>query len=152
MPWRPPIMLVSIVGHASFHTAGPSGPSTIDRSYFRRSGTAAGAPVSARVECALSATNASAYPHLGRVSNFGEDLSIGSPRRLENVKAVICAFDPMHLPVCLHVFENGVHQVGSAEWIACAVEAYDRNLDGRKMRIAKLLGLAGWMQWIRECQ
>jgi len=25
-------MLVSIVGHASFHTAGRSGPSTIDRS------------------------------------------------------------------------------------------------------------------------
>src|SRR6266516_245238 len=38
MPWSPPMMLVSIVGHASFHTAGRSGPSIIERSYFRRSG------------------------------------------------------------------------------------------------------------------
>ena len=30
------MMLVSIVGHASFHTTGRSGPSTIDRSNFRR--------------------------------------------------------------------------------------------------------------------
>jgi hypothetical protein len=29
-------MFVSIVGHASFHTVGTSGPSMIDRSYFRR--------------------------------------------------------------------------------------------------------------------
>src|ERR1700687_90962 len=43
MPWSPPIMLVSIVGHASFHTAAPNGPSMMDRSYFRRAGTAAGA-------------------------------------------------------------------------------------------------------------
>jgi hypothetical protein len=36
--------LVSIVGHASFHTAGSSGPSMIERSYLRRSGfPAAGA-------------------------------------------------------------------------------------------------------------
>jgi hypothetical protein len=31
-PWSPPMMLVSIVGHASFHTALRSGPSMIDRS------------------------------------------------------------------------------------------------------------------------
>jgi hypothetical protein len=30
-------MLVSIVGQASFHTAGRSGPSMMDRSYRRRS-------------------------------------------------------------------------------------------------------------------
>src|SRR5688572_454183 len=33
IPCSPPMMFVSIVGHASFHTAGRSGPSTIDRSY-----------------------------------------------------------------------------------------------------------------------
>jgi hypothetical protein len=33
-------MLASIVGQASFHTAGPSGPSMIDRSYRRRSAAA----------------------------------------------------------------------------------------------------------------
>src|SRR6184192_213432 len=38
MPCRPPTTLVSIVGHASFHTAGASGPSIIERSYLRRPG------------------------------------------------------------------------------------------------------------------
>ncbi len=32
MPWRPPMMLVSIVGHAIFQTAALSGPSVMDRS------------------------------------------------------------------------------------------------------------------------
>src|SRR5438067_8258866 len=32
-PWIPPMMLVSIEGHAIFQTAAGSGPSTIDRSY-----------------------------------------------------------------------------------------------------------------------
>ncbi len=32
MPWSPPMMFVSIVGHAIFQTAGRSGPSTIERS------------------------------------------------------------------------------------------------------------------------
>ena len=40
-------MLVSIVGQASFHTAGLSGPSTMVRSYFRRSGCAGGAAAGA---------------------------------------------------------------------------------------------------------
>jgi hypothetical protein len=31
----PPITFVSMVGHAIFHTAGVSGPSTIERSNFR---------------------------------------------------------------------------------------------------------------------
>src|SRR5947207_6172826 len=38
MPCSPPTTLVSMVGHASFHTAGSSGPSIIERSYFRRPG------------------------------------------------------------------------------------------------------------------
>ena len=42
MPWSPPMMLVSIVGHASFQTAGPIGPSTRERSYFRVTGAAGG--------------------------------------------------------------------------------------------------------------
>ena len=36
MPCTPPIMFVSIVGQASFQTVGTSGPSMIERSYFRR--------------------------------------------------------------------------------------------------------------------
>src|SRR6267378_952366 len=168
MPWSPPIMLVSIVGHASFHTAGPSGPSIMDRSYFRRSGTAAGVsesltrgfttgaetsvmligldvvschthlsndsqsirqlkPISFRESDAshtvLLATDAPAYPHLGRIPDFGENFSVGSTRRFEDVEAVICSFDPMHLPVCLHSFQNCFHQVWSAERIASAIEA-----------------------------
>src|SRR3982074_2046192 len=40
MPCNPPTIFVSIVGHASFHTAGRSGPSTMERSYGRRPGRA----------------------------------------------------------------------------------------------------------------
>src|SRR3954471_3162799 len=40
IPCSPPTTLVSIVGQASFQTAGRSGPSTIDRSYFLRPGFA----------------------------------------------------------------------------------------------------------------
>ena len=32
MPWSPPMMLVSMVGHAIFQRAGRSGPSTMDLS------------------------------------------------------------------------------------------------------------------------
>src|SRR6186713_1189851 len=34
MPCRPPIVFCSIVGHAMRHTAAPSGPSTMERSYL----------------------------------------------------------------------------------------------------------------------
>src|SRR5438552_7178663 len=40
IPCSPPTTLVSIVGHARFHTAGSSGPSIIERSYFLRPGLA----------------------------------------------------------------------------------------------------------------
>jgi hypothetical protein len=43
-------MLVSIVGHAIFQTAGRNGPSTMDRSYFRRSGAEATAGAAAAGE------------------------------------------------------------------------------------------------------
>src|SRR5690242_16479117 len=46
MPCRPPMTLVSTVGHASFQTARANGPSTIVRSK-RRSGPAPGAAVGA---------------------------------------------------------------------------------------------------------
>jgi hypothetical protein len=45
-------MLVSIVGHAIFQTAGRSGPSTIDRSY-RRVGAGAGGSGTAVVVASL---------------------------------------------------------------------------------------------------
>jgi hypothetical protein len=38
IPWSPPMMLVSIVGHASFHTALRNGPSMIERSYRATAG------------------------------------------------------------------------------------------------------------------
>ena len=43
MPCRPPMMFVSIVGHAIRQTAGVSGPSTMDRSYLRLGRVGAGA-------------------------------------------------------------------------------------------------------------
>src|SRR5258706_5522789 len=67
MPCNPPPMFVSIVGHASFHTAGSSGPSTIERSYGRLCGRApaigtdsmesAGAIASVNSGTALRASN-----------------------------------------------------------------------------------------------
>src|SRR5215217_7152811 len=44
IPCKPPIMLVSMVGHASFHTADCSGPSMIERSKRRLAGAAGGMP------------------------------------------------------------------------------------------------------------
>ncbi len=32
IPWMPPMMFWSMLGHAIFHTAGSSGPSTMERS------------------------------------------------------------------------------------------------------------------------
>ena len=47
IPCSPPKMFVSIAGHASFHTAGSSGPSMIDLSYRDLTGGIAGAVVAA---------------------------------------------------------------------------------------------------------
>ena len=58
MPWMPPMMLVSIVGHAIFHTADRSGPSMMERSYFRPPGGvgAAGGAGGTRVASAAGGT------------------------------------------------------------------------------------------------
>ena len=47
-------MFVSIVGHAIFQTAGRSGPSTMDRSYFRRSGADGTAEAEADADAAAA--------------------------------------------------------------------------------------------------
>lgn len=41
IPWSPPKMFVSIVGHAIFHTAARNGPSTMERSYRPAAATGA---------------------------------------------------------------------------------------------------------------
>src|ERR1700693_5181003 len=81
-------MLVSIVGHASFQTAGPSGPSMMDRSYFRRSATGAGAFASVTGECARGAETSEVIPICrtspGQIDNsswFLSDKSCGHARR-----------------------------------------------------------------------
>src|SRR6266480_4391376 len=67
IPCSPPMTLVSIVGHASFHTAGRSGPSIIERSYFRRPGlpvSVAGAATGAAgtAEAAVASVNSARRP------------------------------------------------------------------------------------------
>jgi hypothetical protein len=48
-------MLVSIVGHAIFHTAGPNGPSTMERSYRLFPGAAGGTWASDGCACVTGA-------------------------------------------------------------------------------------------------
>ena len=55
IPCSPPMMFVIIVGHASFQTAGPSGPSTMERSYLRAAG-ALGNRTSSDAECETGTT------------------------------------------------------------------------------------------------
>src|SRR5690349_5540868 len=50
-------MLVSIVGHASFQTAGINGPSMIERSYCRRAGLARPSPVAIGAAGAVTSVN-----------------------------------------------------------------------------------------------
>src|SRR3954465_6802222 len=100
------MMFVSIVGHASFHTALPSGPSMMERSYFRRSGAADGfaatAPAASVVNCGPGLVEAQSIllpsrrmaagqidnPRSGSVADPVHDLCVRLARGLEDVKAV----------------------------------------------------------------
>src|SRR6185436_2569180 len=61
IPCNPPTTLVSIVGQASFHTAGRSGPSIIDRSYFLRPGLAPGSAATGAAGAAAVASDNSCH-------------------------------------------------------------------------------------------
>jgi hypothetical protein len=57
------------------------------------------------------------------------------------VKAVVRTVEPAHRPVWAQALDHGVHEVASAERVARAVQAQDRNGDPRQVRIAQLIGL-----------
>src|SRR5580765_1661151 len=105
MPCMPPMMFVSIVGHASFHTAGRSGPSTRVRSYRRAAGAggifawpAAGAPLA---DGGLAATSVM-LEYGGR--DKGEPVSWGERRAHAVVLTKIfrLASKPVWPPVVRH--------------------------------------------------
>lgn len=75
MPWRPPIMFVSIVGQASFQTAGGSGPSTMERSYRRRSGAAEGLAAAGAAGGAIAPAGGSAAGWV--TPQFSVELELG---------------------------------------------------------------------------
>ena len=88
------MMFVSIVGHASFQTAGASGPSTIERSYFRRccvvlgAGTGAGSVAvvggAAGAAVGVEAVVTSSI-YRTRENSTGEGFRQGSPGCTEDV-------------------------------------------------------------------
>src|SRR5512132_1856817 len=97
MPWRPPMMLVSIVGHASFQTAGASGPSTMERSYPRRSGRTVVAGTGAAV-----ATGALPSVNTRYRAAAAEVTRISSADGLERFPAVSGRRRAWHRPGFLH--------------------------------------------------
>src|SRR5688500_12841282 len=88
MPWMPPMMLVSMVGHAIFHTADRSGPSMMERSYFRPPGA---------VGAAGGAGGTSVASAAGGTTDTGASVArrdIGSNITLEGTLTVITSLGP----------------------------------------------------------
>src|SRR5437660_4582377 len=65
---------------------------------------------------------------------------------------MVGSLDPLHLPIRRHPLQYRLHQTRLAERIARSVEAEHGNLDGGQMRITQLIGLARWMERVREQQ
>src|SRR6266550_3424545 len=91
-------------------------------------------------------------PRLGCVTDFLEHLSVCGAGGFGNVKAVVCAFDPMHFPIGRHTLQYFLHQARCAERVARAVEADHGDLDRRQMRVTQLIGFPRRMQRIRQQQ
>src|SRR5437867_8826691 len=88
------------------------------------------------------------HPGFSQLPNLREDVGVGLFRRLEDMEAVVGPLQPTHGPLGPHTLHRLFHQVLPAQTIAGAVEAQRRRRDGRKMRVAKLFGSAGWMKGI----
>jgi hypothetical protein len=85
------------------------------------------------------------------VGDFLEDVFVRSPGGLGHVKTVIGGFQPVHRPI-IETANRRLHQVPTAEAIACAVEAQDRNTDIGKMSRSKSVRLAGRVKRVGQEQ
>src|SRR5258706_11443688 len=95
---------------------------------------------------------ASRFPRPYGVTNLLEHLSVCLAGGFGDVKAVVCAFDPVHLPIGRHTLQYFLHQARRAEWVACAVEADHGDLDRGQMRVTQLIRFPRRMQRIRQQQ
>src|SRR4051812_37487041 len=63
---------------------------------------------------------------------------------------MVRAVEPVHGKALSESRQHGLHQIAAAERVAGAVEAERRHGYAREMRVAELLRLPSWMQWIRK--
>ena len=68
------------------------------------------------------------------------------------MEAVIGAFQPVHRPAAGQTTDHAFHQIAPAKRVAGAVQAQDRHLDFREVRVAKLFGLPRRMKRVGEEQ
>src|SRR6185503_1670270 len=68
-------------------------------------------------------------PARGRLADLGIDLRVGPARRLEHVKRMVGALEPVHGPGRCHFPERFLHQPALAKRVARAVEAKHRAAD-----------------------
>ena len=92
------------------------------------------------------------YPRTARLRDLAQNVAVRSPRTLEDMEAVIGAFQPVHRPPVCQTPDHPLHQIAPAKCVAGAVEAKDRHFDSREVRVAKLFGLACRMQGVGEEQ
>ena len=66
------------------------------------------------------------------------------------MKAVIGAVEPVHGPIRSDFPEGRVHQIATTQGVTSAAQTERGHFDGRKVRVAKLIGTPGGVQRIRE--
>src|SRR6266404_5268429 len=95
---------------------------------------------------------ASRFPLPYGVTNLLEHLCVCFAGGFGDVKAVVCTFDPVHLPIGRHTLQYFLHQARRAEWVARAVEADHGDLDRGQMRVTQLIRFSRGMQRISQQQ
>src|SRR5262249_56500993 len=90
-------------------------------------------------------------PSAARVRDLAQDIAVRSARALEDVEAVIGAFQPAHGP-SREAADSLFHQVAPAQRIAGTVQAENGHRDLREMRVAQFLRLTRRMQRVGEKQ
>src|SRR5690242_9583679 len=138
--WQMPVALTSTSTSPAF------GPSS--RTVSIVSGAPALCATAARTSIVPPFSNLTQFsqPARGRFADFGVHLHICPARRLEHMKRMVGALDPVHRPLRFYFAKSLLHQRALAQRIPGAVEAEHRTSDLRQMRIAQLLRLARRME------
>src|SRR5439155_5357736 len=89
-------------------------------------------------------------PDTGSLSDLSQHVLVRFPRALEDMEAVIGAFQPAHGPAPAQTLYDGFHQIAPAQRVAGAVQAQHRHRDFREMRVAQLFGPPRRMKGIGE--